>query len=140
MGKKQMELLPGTVAPAIRSAVRAESAGVRIDALEPLAAHVEHSYWMVRWESTVLNVHAGPPARRGRALWRDGVSRCPAHAGIRVAPGAGRPFERRVRAHFARRHEDRFSRSGLGDTPLRGPGVAGLSFPVTPRDKRWIPC
>ena len=45
-----------TLAPAIRSAVRAESAGVRIYALEPLAAHVEHSYWMVRWQSTVLIV------------------------------------------------------------------------------------
>ena len=45
-----------TVAHSIRSAVRAESAGVRIFALEPLAAHVERSYWMVRWESAVLIV------------------------------------------------------------------------------------
>jgi len=29
---------------------------VRIFALEPLAAHVERSYWMVRWESAVLIV------------------------------------------------------------------------------------
>jgi ABC-type antimicrobial peptide transport system permease subunit len=36
--------------------VRAESAGVRIYALEHLAAHVERSYWIVRWESTVLIV------------------------------------------------------------------------------------
>jgi len=43
-----------TVAPAIRAAIRAESAGARIYALEPLASQVERSYWMVRWESSVL--------------------------------------------------------------------------------------
>lgn len=42
------------VAPAIRAAIRAESAGVRIFALEPLASHVERSYWVARWESSVL--------------------------------------------------------------------------------------
>ena len=36
------------VGPAIRATIRAESAGVRIFALEPLAAHVERSYWIVR--------------------------------------------------------------------------------------------
>ena len=42
------------VIPAIRATIRAESAGVRIYALEPLASHVERSYWTVRWESIVL--------------------------------------------------------------------------------------
>jgi predicted permease len=42
------------LAPAIRATIRAESGGVRIFALEPLAAHVERSYWIVRWESSVL--------------------------------------------------------------------------------------
>lgn len=43
-----------TAATAIRAAIRAESAGARIYALDSLAAHVERSYWAVRWESTVL--------------------------------------------------------------------------------------
>jgi predicted permease len=41
-------------ASAIRSTLRAESSGVRIYALESLASHVERSYWMVRWETSVL--------------------------------------------------------------------------------------
>jgi predicted permease len=42
------------VATAIRAAIRAESAGARIYALDSLATHVERSYWAVRWESSVL--------------------------------------------------------------------------------------
>lgn len=42
------------VAPAIRAAIRAESAGARIYALEPLSSHLERSYWSVRWESSIL--------------------------------------------------------------------------------------
>ena len=51
-----VETIPSatTVAPAIREAIRAESSGARIYALESLAAHVERSYWVVRWESCVL--------------------------------------------------------------------------------------
>jgi len=41
-------------ATAIRSTLRDESSGVRIYALESLASHVERSYWMVRWETSVL--------------------------------------------------------------------------------------
>ena len=42
------------VATAIRAAIRAESAGARIYALDSLATHVERSYGAVRWESSVL--------------------------------------------------------------------------------------
>ena len=45
---------PAAIAPAIRAAIRAESAGARIYALEPLSSHVERSYWAVRWESSIL--------------------------------------------------------------------------------------
>jgi putative ABC transport system permease protein len=43
-------------ASAIRSTLRAESSGVRIYALQSLASHVERSYWMVRWETSVLSL------------------------------------------------------------------------------------
>jgi predicted permease len=42
------------IARGIHLLVRSESASVRTFALEPLASHVERSYWMVRWETTVL--------------------------------------------------------------------------------------
>ena len=42
------------VASAIRGAIRVESAGARIYALEPLSSHMERSYWAVRWESLIL--------------------------------------------------------------------------------------
>src|SRR5215469_107958 len=42
------------MAPAIRDALSAQSSAVRLYALEPLSAHVERSFWIVRWESAVL--------------------------------------------------------------------------------------
>ncbi|MBZ5538164.1 MAG: ABC transporter permease [Acidobacteriia bacterium] len=45
---------PAALAPNVRSAVQAESDGVRIYALEALVAHIERSYWMVRAESSML--------------------------------------------------------------------------------------
>lgn len=51
-----VEISPNTaaIAPAIRAAIRAESSGARIYALEPLSSHLERSYWAVRWESSIL--------------------------------------------------------------------------------------
>jgi len=121
-----------TVAPRIRSAVRAESAGVRIFALEPLAAHVERSG--IRGVDRLR--HASAPARRCRPLWRNGVSRCSAHTADRVTHCAGRSFRRGVPAHFAGRHEDHFAGSGLGDTWFGRAYAVVVTLPLRPQPCR----
>ena len=44
----------GSIAPAIRAALRTESASLRIYALESLGLHVERSYFQVRWEASLI--------------------------------------------------------------------------------------
>jgi putative ABC transport system permease protein len=45
---------PSQMAETVRRTVLAEDKSVRIYALEPVAAHVEHSYWQTRWLALLL--------------------------------------------------------------------------------------
>jgi len=84
------------IAQAIRSLIRGESSGVRIYALEPMASHVERSYWIVRLETAVLLL-LGMLALVLAAVGLYGAmafqaAQCTQEIGLRMALGA-RPRE-----------------------------------------------
>ena len=47
---------PGTMVKEVRQLLHRENKSVRIYAIEPLASHLERSYYQVRWESSILAI------------------------------------------------------------------------------------